>query len=150
MDELYEAYFARLGKFGEFLDRLSELATAKNVAAQRGDVLTVNECMKEEQSIGLTMRQMDGRREKILAALGLQNAPLSRMPELCPPAQRQAARAAAESLLAKAKVYRAASDAARSTLERSLHNVEKRIAANAPGGELAPRKRGGVFTDFRT
>ena len=150
MDELYEAYFAMLGKFGEFLDRLSELATAKIVAAQRGDVLTVNECMKEEQSIGLTMRHMDSRREKLSAALGLRDVPLSRMAERCPPAQRQAARAAADALLDKARVFRAASDAARSTIERSLHNVEKRIAANAPGGELAPRKRGGVFTDFRT
>ena len=150
MDELYEAYFTMLGKFGEFLDRLSELATTKNIAAQRGDVLTVNECMKEEQSIGLTMRQMDGRREKLSAALGLQDVPLSGMAERCPPAHRQTARAAADALLDKARVYRAASDAARSTLERSLHNVEKRIAANAPGGELQPRKRGGVFTDFRT
>ncbi len=150
MDELYEAYFTLLGKLGEFLDRLTELATAKNVAAQRGDVLTVNECMKEEQSISLTMRHMDSRREKLCAALGLQDVPLSRMAERCPPAQRQAARAAADALLDKARVFRAASDAARSTIESALHNVEKRIAANAPGGELAPRKRGGVFTDFRT
>ena len=150
MDELYEGYFTLLEKLGEFLDRLTELAAAKNIAAQRGDVLTVNECMKEEQSIGLTMRQMDGRREKLTAILGLQDVPLSRMPERCPPSQRQAARAAADALLDKARVFRAASGAARSTLERSLRDVEKRIAANAPGGELAPRKRGGVFTDFRT
>ena len=150
MDELYEAYFTLLGKLGEFLDRLSELAKTKNIAAQRGDVLTVNECLKEEQSIGLTMRQMDKRREQLCAALGLQGVTLSRMPELCPPQQRQDARAAADALLGKANVYRAAADAARSTIERSLHNVEKLIEANAPGGIVEPRKRGGVFTDYRT
>ncbi len=150
MGELYEAYFALLGKLGELLDRLSELAAKKNIAAQRGDVLTVNECMKEEQSIGLTMRQMDGRREKLLLSLGLQGATLSAMPERCPPEQRQAARAAADSLLAKFRVYRAASDAARSTLERSLHNVEKLIEANTPAGTPEARQRGGLFTDFRT
>ena len=150
MDELYEAYFTLLGKLGEFLDRLSELAKTKNIAAQRGDVLTVNECVKEEQSIGLTMRQYDQRREKLLFALGLQGVPLSAMPERCPPNQRQAARAAADALLTKGRLYRAAADAARSTLECSLHNVEKLIEANSPGGELQPRKRGGVFTDYRT
>lgn len=150
MDELYEAYFMLLGKLGEFLDRLTELATKKNIAAQRGDVLTVNECMNEEQSIGLAMRQMEGRREKLLVALGLQGLPLSAMPERCPPGQRQAARAAADSLFGKYNVYRAASDAARSTLERSLHNVEKLIEANTPGGAPEARKRGGLFTDFRT
>ena len=129
MNEIYEAYFTLLGKIGELLDRLSELARTKNVAAQRGDVLTVNECMKEEQSIGLTLRRMDQQRDKLLATLGLQGVPLSALPRRCPPAQRQAARA---------------------TLECSLHNVEKLIEANTPGGELQPRKRGGVFTDFRT
>lgn len=147
MDELYEAYFTLLEKLGEFLDRLTELAKTKNVAAQRGDVLTVNECMKEEQTIGLNMRHMDQRREKLLAALRLQDVPLSAMPEHCPPAQRQAARAAADALLSKAKVYRAAADAARVTLECSLHNVEKLIETNTAG---QPRRRGGVFTDFRT
>ena len=150
MDELYEAYFTLLEKLGEFLDRLTELAKTKNVAAQRGDVLTVNECAKEEQSIGLTMRQLDQRREKLSFALGLQDAPLSDMPRRCPPNQRQAARAAADALLAKSKVYRSASEAARVALESSLHNVERLIEANAPGGELNPRKRGGAFTDFRT
>ena len=147
MDELYEAYFTLLEKLGEFLDRLTELAKTKNVAAQRGDVLTVNECMKEEQTIGLNMRHMDQRREKLLAVLNLQGAPLSAMPERCPPKYRQAARAAADALLAKANVYRAAADAARVTLECSLHNVEKLIETKTAG---QPRRRGGVFTDYRT
>lgn len=150
MDELYEAYFTLLEKLGEFLDRLSELAKKKNVAAQRGDVLTVDECMKEEQSIGLTMRRMDKQREKLALALGFQDVPLSAMPSRCPPQQRQAARAAAERLLTKVKVYRSAADAARVALESSLHNVEKLIEANTPKGAPDRRTRGGVFTDYRT
>ena len=150
MNEIYEAYFTLLGKIGELLDRLSELARTKNVAAQRGDVLTVNECMKEEQSIGLTLRRIDQQRDKLLATLGLQGVPLSALPRRCPPEQRQAARAAVDSLLNKCNLYRSAADAARATLECSLHNVEKLIETTTPGGELQPRKRGGVFTDFRT
>lgn len=150
MDEIYEAYFTLLDKFGEQLDRLSELAKRENIAAKRADVLTVNECMKEEQTISLTLRRMDQQRLKVLAALGLQNVPLSELASRCPPAQRQAARAAAESLIRKRELYRAAADASRSTLECALHNVEKLIEANAPGGMVGQRTRSGVFTDFRT
>ena len=136
MDELYEAYFTLLEKFGECLDHLSELAKRKRIAASRGDVLTVNECMREEQTVGLTLRHMDQRRVKLLTALGLESVPLSGLADHCPPAQRQTARAAA--------------DAARSALECSLHNVEKLIEARSPGGIVEQRAHSGVFTDFRT
>lgn len=150
MDEVYEAYFTLLERFGECLDRLSELAKRKNIAAKRGDVLTVNECMKEEQTISLTLRHMDQRRLKLLAALGLEGVPLSALADHCPPAQRQAARAAAETLRRKRELYRAAADAARATLECSLHNVEKLIEARSPGGVVEQRAHSGLFTDFRT
>ena len=150
MEEVYEAYFTLLDKFGEYLDQLTELAKRKNIAAKRGDVLTVNECMKEEQSISLTLRRLDNQRVKLLTALGLQNTPLSALPTRCPPAQRQAARAAVEKLLTKRNLYRSAADAARSTLECSLHNVEKLIESNSPGGVAPQRPHSGVFTDFRT
>jgi len=150
MDELYEAYFTLLGKLGEILDQLSALARRKNIAAQRGDVLTVNECMKEEQSLGLTMRRLDNQREKLLAALGLSGVPLSGLAAACPVNQRQAARTAAENLLTKCDIYRSASEGALASLECSLHNVEKNIEANVPGGMAARRPHSGLFTDFRT
>ena len=150
MDELYEAYFTLLEKFGECLDHLSELAKRKRIAASRGDVLTVNECMREEQTVGLTLRHMDQRRVKLLTALGLESVPLSGLADHCPPAQRQTARAAAETLRKKSELYRAASDAARSALECSLHTVEKLIEARSPGGIVEQRAHSGVFTDFRT
>lgn len=150
MDELYEAYFMLLEKLGEQLERLTELAKTKNIAAKRDDVLTVNECMKEEQSIGLTLRRMDQQRQKLLSALGLHGVPLSGLAERCPPEQRRAAREAAERLLTRSKIYHSAADAARSTLECALHNVDKRIEAKTPNGASEPRPRGGLFTDFRT
>ena len=150
MDELYEAFFTYLEKVGEYLDRLSVLAKTKNIAAQRGDVLSVNECMREEQEISLTLRRMEQQRERMLTALNLRGVPLSRVPERCPPELRQAAREAVETLLTKRDIYRSAADAARSTLECSLHNVEKLIEAKAPTGRTGPRARGGLFTDYRT
>ncbi|MBQ9493772.1 MAG: hypothetical protein IJR54_08585 [Oscillibacter sp.] len=150
MDELYEAYFTYLEKVGEYLDRLSVLAKTKRIAAQRGDVLSVNECMREEQEISLTLRRMEQQRVRMLKALGLEGVPLSAVPERCPPEQRQAARAAVELLLTKRDIYRSAADAARSTLECSLHNIEKLIDAKTSGGLTGPRARSGLFTDFRT
>ena len=150
MDELYEAYFTLLGKLGEQLDRLCELARTKNIAAQRGDVLTVNECMNEEQAIGLELRRMDQNRSKLLKALGLDGVPLSGLAARCPPEQRQAARDAAEALLTKTKLYYSAADAARATLECSLHNVEQLIEERVPKKTVEARRRGGVFTDYRT
>ena len=150
MEELYEAYFTYLEKVGEYLDRLSELAKKKNVSAQRGDVLSVNECMREEQEISLTLRRMDQQRERMLKALRLDGVPLSAVPDRCPPELRRTAREAVETLLTKRDIYRSAADAARSTLECALHNVEKALEVKAPAGRTGPRARGGLFTDYRT
>ncbi|MBQ9520949.1 MAG: hypothetical protein IJR72_00080 [Oscillospiraceae bacterium] len=150
MEEIYEAFFTYLEKVGEYLDRLSELAKAKNIAAQRGDVLSVNECMREEQEIGLTLRRMDKQRQRLLTVLHLDGVPLSAVPAHCPPELRPAARAAVETLLTKRDIYRSAADAARATLECSLHNVEKLIEQKEPTGRTGPRARGGLFTDYRT
>jgi flagellar hook-associated protein 1 FlgK len=47
-------------------------------------------------------------------------------------------------------IYRSAADAARSTLECSLHNIEKLIEQKEPTGRTGVHARGGLFTDYRT
>ncbi len=140
MKEVFERYFEFLGKLGGTLDQLTELARRKNAAAQRGDLLGVDECMKHEQALSMALRGMDAKREKLLAELGLSGLPLSALVGNTPVPLRAEAKRASDSLRAKFEVYRSAADAARTTLECNLHEIEKYLEQTnngAPAGSVA-------------
>ena len=115
MYESYREYFAFMGQLGQTLDQLTELAKEKTAAVRRDDLLAVDECMKREQALGLTLRAMDKKRETLLAAMGLQNVSLSGLAQHCPEELRQEANAAADDLRDKYPLYRSAADVARTT-----------------------------------
>ena len=124
----YQDLFAFLEKLGEKLEELTELQKEKTRAVRTDDLLAVNECMKKEQVISLSLRGMEIEREKLLRELGLENLPLSAMPERCPAEKRAEARSAAERLRNRYLVYQSAAQVSRSTLEVNLHQIEKIIA----------------------
>ncbi|MBQ9648057.1 MAG: flagellar export chaperone FlgN [Oscillospiraceae bacterium] len=141
MYESYREYFAFMAQLGQTLDRLTELAKEKTAAVRRDDLLAVDECMKQEQALSLTLRVMDKKRETLLAAMGLRDVSLSGLAQHCPEELRQEARAAAEDLRDRYALYRSAADVARTTLECNLHQIDKMLAdeAEAPvsGGTIA-------------
>ena len=144
MYEAYREYFAFMEQLGGTLEKLTELAKEKTVAVRRDDLLAVDDCMKREQALGLSLRAMDKKRDKLLAAIGLENVTLSGLAQHCPEELRQEARAAADKLRERYDLYRSASDVARTTLECNLHQIERMMAdeADAPLGS-------GTIADIR-
>ena len=144
MYEAYREYFAFMEQLGGTLEKLTELAKEKTVAVRRDDLLAVDDCMKREQALGLSLRAMDKKRDKLLAAIGLENVTLSGLAQHCPEELRQEARAAADKLRERYGLYRSASDVARTTLECNLHQIERMMAdeADAPLGS-------GTIADIR-
>ena len=124
----YQDMFAFLEKLGGKLEELTELQKEKTRAVRLDDLLAVNECMKKEQVISLSLRGMEIERAKLLKELGLEQFPLSAMPERCPPELRIEARAVAEKLRNRYLIYQSAAQVARGTLEVNLHQIEKMIA----------------------
>ncbi len=144
MYEAYREYFAFMEQLGKTLDQLTELAKEKTVAVRRDDLLAVDDCMKREQALGLSLRAMDKKRDKLLAAIGLENVTLSGLAQHCPEELQQEARTAAAQLRDRYDLYRSASDVARTTLECNLHQIERMMAdeADAPLGS-------GTIADIR-
>ena len=124
----YQDLFRFLDKLGGKLDELTELQKEKTRAVRLDDLPAVNECMKKEQVLSLSLRGMEIQREKLLKELGLEQFKLSTMPEHCPPALREQARSAAERLRNRYLIYQSAAQVARNTLEVNLHQIEKIIA----------------------
>ena len=108
MYEAYREYFAFMEQLGGTLEKLTELAKEKTVAVRRDDLLAVDDCMKREQALGLSLRAMDKKRDKLLAAIGLENVTLSGLAQHCPEELRQEARAAADKLRERYDLYRSA------------------------------------------
>ena len=146
MDQTWQEMFRHLKQLGEALDRLAEIARQKTAAVMRDDLNGVNECMKQEQVVSLSLRSMDIKRGKLLAALGLEQFPLRELPGHCPPELRAEARRLSESVRNKYMLYRSASDVARTTLEANLHVIENIIRNLSPQGA---RQQVGGGTDIR-
>lgn len=141
----YPELFRFLEKLGGELEKLTELQRKKTAAVRRDDLMGVNECMKQEQVISLSLRSMDIKREKLLGELGLAGLPLSAMPERCPAEYRAQARAVAEDVREKYLIYRSAADVARTTLEVNLHQIEKIVDDLSSGASAGP----GGMADIR-
>ena len=144
MYEAYREYFGFMGQLGELLDQLTELAKEKAAAVRRDDLLAVDNCMKREQALSLSLRAMDKKRETLLAGIGLKDVSLSDFAQRCPDEVRKEARDASEELRVRYTLYRSAADVARTTLECNLHQIERMLAdeAGAPVG-------GGAIADIR-
>ena len=129
---------------------MAEVTKAKNKAARAGDLVTVESLMKKEQVFSMTLRGMDIKRDKMLAEMGLQGVPLSKLAENYPPELFDRARKTAEQVQNRYTVFRSASEAARVTMEIALHDIERMLPENQP----APRKDNEeppprMKTDFR-
>ena len=157
MSASFPAYLSLLQDLNGRLEQLAQLAQQKADAARQDDLIALDEVLKQEQAMSLTLRGLEQRRAKLVKELGLENTSLADLPEKCPPELEQEARKTAQELRSNYKIYRSCADMARTTLELTLHQIDKIVAAagidpgqlgagyQAPGVE--PPKN--MKTDFR-
>ena len=125
MEEQFRAYFGVLRELGGILDRLTPLALQKAEAARAGDLAAMDEVLKQEQALSLSLRGLELKRQKLSPQLGLEDAPLSALPERCPAQLAGEARKAAAGLRKSYEIYRSYSNMARNMLELNLHQIDK-------------------------
>ena len=104
------------------LKRLTAIQEEKRAKLQ--DLHGLNDCMKREQALSLSLRGMESKREKLLSALGLEGVPLRELPRRCPPEHRAETNRAVEQVLRQYEVLQSAQGAARAVLEGRLRQVE--------------------------
>lgn len=156
MSELHRSYLRLLRELDESLDKLSGLARQKQEHVRRDDLMGLDEVLKQEQAMTLTLRGLEQRRLKLVSQLGLDGTGLDDLPEKFPEELRFEAKQTADAVRESYSLYRSCADAARNMLEVNLHEIERVIAASgadtasgagyqAPGVE--PPKN--MKTDFR-
>ena len=125
MEEQFRAYFGVLRELADVLDRLTPLALQKAEAARAGDLMAMDEVLKQEQALGLNLRGLELKRQKLVPQLGLDGVPLSGLVEHCPAELKGEARETAAALRRSHEIYRSYSNLARNTLELNLHQIDK-------------------------
>lgn len=128
---VWREYLALLNSLGENLEKLSEVEKRKNAAVSRSDLQGLEECMKQEQAMSMTLRGMEQKREKLLAELGLTGVPLRQLEEHSPEELHLEVKETARQLRQRYEVFRSASEVARNTLECNLRAMEKIQQAQA-------------------
>lgn len=152
----YEQYLAFLEELLREMNRLTEIGKEKLSAVQNHELDALNECIKQEQAISLTLRGLEQKRRKVLAAIGCENVPLSEMPQRCPKEYQGRTQEIVGQLLAAEKVLRSVQTPSRTIMERDLRAIRKELESRGVVQELdenyqsAPPTPGkGLRTDFR-
>ena len=152
----FQEYLAFLKALGDTLEEITRVEQEKTEFVRTDDLGGLNECMKREQALSLTMRSHDQKREAMLRALHLEDVPLRSLMDHAPAEDHEETKRTVEQLCRQYALFRGAFEVARDTLECNLHQIEKMIQAEDPGAaspagyqeaspELPPRMR----TDFR-
>lgn len=128
----HQAYLNLLKELKGCLDRLGELSEQKARTVRQDDLLAMDEVLKQEQVLSLSLRGLEQRRLKLLAKLGMSGVPLSGLAERYPAELQDEAKRTVEELRGSYKEFRARSDMARNLLEMNLHRIEK-VVADAGG-----------------
>lgn len=105
--------------------------------------------MKREQVLSLSLRGCDQRRDKLLAELGLRGVTLSQLEARSPDEFQLETKAVVEELRRQYKLFQAASQVARDTLEINLRGIERLQAQRIGDTAEAEETRKHHQTDFR-
>lgn len=157
MEELYSAYLTTLDGLSADLEKLAGLCREQCAAVHRDDLMALNDVMKREQVVGLSVRGKEQKRQKLSLQLGLDGTRLSALPHRVTPALLPRAQETVERLRKSYDSYRDAAEVARTTLEINLHEIEKIIAAQGidparsadHAAELPVQPPKNMKTDFR-
>lgn len=145
----WQDYLKLLRGLSRTIEQLTQVERDKNGAASSGDLKGVEECMKREQVLSLSLRGYDQKRTAMLADLGLEGVRLSGLAAHSPEELRLETRDTAEELRRQYALFQAASKAARHTLEINLRAIEQIQAQQAGDAAQAAEERKTHQTDFR-
>lgn len=140
MEQGYQDYLVLLSDLSRQFSQLSDLAREKAMAVRKDDLMALDEVLKQEQALALSLRGQEQKRLALVQALNLEGVPLARLASSYPPDMQLQAKEAAEGLARQYQIYCSAAEAARNTLECNLHEIEKTLALL--GGEKAPAGAG--------
>lgn len=129
MDQtMFQAYLGILRELTKVIEQLTEQTRQKLQAVRADNVKGVDDCIRQEQVLSLSLRGLDQRRERALKALGLEGVPLSGLIEHAPLELRTETVETVRNLRGSYDSYTTASSAARAALERVLHQVDRMLA----------------------
>lgn len=158
MQELFSAYLTTLDGVSSDLDHLADLCRAQSDAVRKDDLNHLNEVMKQQQVVGLSLRGREQKRQKQALQLGLDGSRLSTLPQSVPKELLPRAQETVEHLRRSYENYSNAAQAARTTLEINLHEINKILTAHgvdpAQAASYAPdasaaQPPSNMKTDFR-
>lgn len=143
---------ALLWELEQTLEKLTQTQREIAQAVRSDDLSALSECMKRQQALSLSLRNIDQRRVKLQEKLGLERIRLSELPAAIEDKEeRLEVKKAADALSAQYKVMQSAAEVARSSLECSLHEVEKMMTNMGIDPRQVQEQAGGVSgirTDF--
>ncbi len=143
----FQEYLTLLEEIQKDLVQVTEVEQRKIAAIQAGDLLTLDECMKQEQVVTLSLRGREQRRKALLQQLGLEQLPLRELPRHSPQELQARATQVTEQTLRAWQVYDSAQKAARTLMESKLRQIDKELERrNQKKESAAPDRR---QTDFR-
>lgn len=159
MEQLYSSYLDVLDGLSRDMDKLADLCREQSAAVRRDDLMGLNDVMKQQQVVGLSLRGREQKRQKQALQLGLDGTRLSALTQKVPRSLLPRAQETVERLHRSYENYSNAAQVARTTLEVNLHEIDKILAAHGvdpaqsqSGSYAAPESTEpptGMKTDFR-
>lgn len=151
MGRTFSDYLAFLRQLIPILEQLTAVEQRKLAAVQADDLPAVNDCMKEEQALSMTLRGLEQKRARLRAELSLPEMRLRELPQHCPPELAAETAQVVDAVLGKSQVLSSAQKAARTVMETRLHRIDKALRRHGLAEEdnLAPPPGGGSRTDIK-
>lgn len=151
-----QTYLSLLRDLTKTLTQLTEIEQQKIKAVRQDDLALLNDCMKREQVLTLSLRGYEQKRQAALNGSSLAGLPLSSLSAHVPEAQHMEAKTISEDLLRAYEVFKGSFEVAQNTLECNLHQIEKQLGTmgmdptqNLGYRDTEPELPSTLRTDFR-
>lgn len=106
---------------------VTDVEQRKYEATLKNNVVSVEDCMKEEQVLLLKLKGLDKKREKVLQTFGKEDATFREVIEDLPEDQKIPLESLFQQMQTNLKKYKEVERNARSALEFHLHEIDKKL-----------------------
>ena len=135
----HKAYLQLLTEIKDVIEQLTGVEKQKLDAVHAADLPAVDECIRQEQAISLSLRSLDHRRTNMLQELNLAKVNLSSLAEQFPAELRAEASKTAAALRSSYNDYVSISEATRMALERGLREIDSMMQPAQASAPAQPR-----------